>query len=111
MAHPAGGGGQAAGRNMRKFRFLRQSFHPPHEKLKQELFAFPTPRSMASPTSPASALAFDPELRVMACCTRSGAVKIYGAPWCGVHTPAPRHGHHHPDAPPARPGPPPDPAG
>lgn len=52
MAHPAGGGGQAAGRNMRKFRFLRQSFHPPHEKLKQELFAFPKTEEHGFPNQP-----------------------------------------------------------
>lgn len=47
------------------------------------------------------------QLRIMAISTRSGAVQIYGGP----HVQAPRHGHCHPGALVARPGPPPGPAG
>ena len=45
-------GGQAAGRKMRKFRLLRQGFNPPHEKLKQELFAFPKTEEHGFPNQP-----------------------------------------------------------
>nr|XP_044986903.1 lethal(2) giant larvae protein homolog 1 isoform X2 [Jaculus jaculus] len=64
---------------MMKFRFRRQGADPQREKLKQELFAFNKTVEHGFPNQP-SALAFDPELRIMAIGTRSGAVKIYGAP-------------------------------
>ncbi|XP_057570279.1 lethal(2) giant larvae protein homolog 1 isoform X2 [Hippopotamus amphibius kiboko] len=72
---------------MMKFRFRRQGADPQREKLKQELFAFHKTVEHGFPNQP-SALAFDPELRVMAIGTRSGAVKIYGAPgveFTGLH--------------------------
>ncbi|KAM4844097.1 lethal(2) giant larvae protein homolog 1 isoform 4-T4 [Thomomys bottae] len=72
---------------MMKFRFRRQGADPQREKLKQELFAFSKTVEHGFPNQP-SALAFDPELRIMAIGTRSGAVKIYGAPgveFTGLH--------------------------
>lgn len=72
---------------MMKFRFRRQGADPQREKLKQELFAFNKTVEHGFPNQP-SALAFDPELRIMAIGTRSGAVKIYGAPgveFTGLH--------------------------
>ncbi|XP_047615275.1 lethal(2) giant larvae protein homolog 1 isoform X4 [Phacochoerus africanus] len=72
---------------MMKFRFRRQGADPQREKLKQELFAFHKTVEHGFPNQP-SALAFDPELRIMAIGTRSGAVKIYGAPgveFTGLH--------------------------
>ncbi|XP_037665115.1 lethal(2) giant larvae protein homolog 1 isoform X2 [Choloepus didactylus] len=72
---------------MMKFRFRRQGADPQREKLKQELFAFNKTVEHGFPNQP-SALAFDPELRVMAIGTRNGAVKIYGAPgveFTGLH--------------------------
>lgn len=70
-----------------KFRFRRQGADPQREKLKQELFAFNKTVEHGFPNQP-SALAFDPELRIMAIGTRTGAVKIYGAPgveFTGLH--------------------------
>ncbi|GAB5580593.1 lethal(2) giant larvae protein homolog 1 isoform X1 [Prionailurus iriomotensis] len=61
---------------MMKFRFRRQGADPQREKLKQELFAFNKTVEHGFPNQP-SALAFDPELRIMAIGTRSGAVKMY----------------------------------
>ncbi|KAM9695203.1 lethal(2) giant larvae protein homolog 1 [Trichechus inunguis] len=72
---------------MMKFRFRRQGADPQREKLKQELFAFHKTVEHGFPNQP-SALAFDPELRIMAIGTRSGAVRIYGAPgveFTGLH--------------------------
>ncbi|XP_069399070.1 lethal(2) giant larvae protein homolog 1 isoform X5 [Ovis canadensis] len=72
---------------MMKFRFRRQGADPQREKLKQELFAFHKTVEHGFPNQP-SALAFDPELHIMAIGTRSGAVKIYGAPgveFTGLH--------------------------
>ncbi|KAM5263912.1 lethal(2) giant larvae protein homolog 1 isoform 4-T4 [Ctenodactylus gundi] len=72
---------------MMKFRFRRQGTDPQREKLKQELFAFHKTVEHGFPNQP-SALAFDPELCIMAIGTRSGAVKIYGAPgveFTGLH--------------------------
>ncbi|XP_055263428.1 lethal(2) giant larvae protein homolog 1 isoform X3 [Moschus berezovskii] len=72
---------------MMKFRFRRQGADPQREKLKQELFAFHKTVEHGFPNQP-SALAFDPELRIMAIGTRSGAIKIYGAPgveFTGLH--------------------------
>ncbi|XP_077019528.1 lethal(2) giant larvae protein homolog 1 isoform X2 [Tamandua tetradactyla] len=72
---------------MMKFRFRRQVADPQREKLKQELFAFNKTVEHGFPNQP-SALAFDPELRIMAIGTRNGAVKIYGAPgveFTGLH--------------------------
>uniref|UniRef100_A0A7N9C858 LLGL scribble cell polarity complex component 2 n=2 Tax=Macaca fascicularis TaxID=9541 RepID=A0A7N9C858_MACFA len=86
-AAAAAGAAPAAGRKMMKFRFRRQGADPQREKLKQELFAFNKTVEHGFPNQP-SALAFDPELRIMAIGTRSGAVKIYGAPgveFTGLH--------------------------
>ncbi|XP_006875593.1 PREDICTED: lethal(2) giant larvae protein homolog 1 [Chrysochloris asiatica] len=72
---------------MMKFRFRRQGADPQREKLKQELFAFHKTVEHGFPNQP-SALAFDPKLCIMAIGTRSGAIKIYGAPgveFTGLH--------------------------
>ncbi|CAL1538236.1 unnamed protein product [Lymnaea stagnalis] len=49
------------------------------ERLKKELFKFQKCVEHGFPTKP-SALAFDPKLQLLAIGTKSGAVKIYGAP-------------------------------
>ncbi|MFT7812088.1 lethal(2) giant larvae protein homolog 1 isoform X1 [Arapaima gigas] len=64
---------------MMKFRFRRQGNDPQREKIKQDLFAFNKTVEHGFPNQP-SALAYDPKLRLMAIGTKSGAVKIYGAP-------------------------------
>nr|XP_033770016.1 lethal(2) giant larvae protein homolog 1 isoform X1 [Geotrypetes seraphini] len=72
---------------MMKFRFRRQGNDPQREKVKQELFAFNKTVEHGFPNQPSS-LAFDPKLRIMAIGTKSGAVKIYGAPgveFTGLH--------------------------
>ncbi|XP_054992636.1 lethal(2) giant larvae protein homolog 1 isoform X1 [Sorex araneus] len=72
---------------MMKFRFRRQGADPQREKLKQDLFAFNKTVEHGFPNQP-SALAFDSELRIMAIGTKSGAIKIYGAPgveFAGLH--------------------------
>uniref|UniRef100_A0A3B3DY64 LLGL scribble cell polarity complex component 1 n=1 Tax=Oryzias melastigma TaxID=30732 RepID=A0A3B3DY64_ORYME len=72
---------------MMKFRFRRQTTDPQREKIKQELFAFRKTVEHGFPHQP-SALAFDPKLQLMAIGTKSGAIKIYGAPgveFTGLH--------------------------
>uniref|UniRef100_A0A3Q2NXB7 LLGL scribble cell polarity complex component 1 n=1 Tax=Fundulus heteroclitus TaxID=8078 RepID=A0A3Q2NXB7_FUNHE len=72
---------------MMKFRFRRQGTDPQREKIKQELFAFNKTVEHGFPHQP-SALAFDPRLQLMAIGTKSGAIKIYGAPgveFTGLH--------------------------
>ncbi|XP_036406531.1 lethal(2) giant larvae protein homolog 1-like [Megalops cyprinoides] len=72
---------------MMKFRFRRQGNDPQREKLKQDLFAFNKTVEHGFPNQP-SALAYDPKLRLMAIGTKSGAVKVYGAPgveFTGLH--------------------------
>ncbi|XP_061088611.1 lethal(2) giant larvae protein homolog 1 isoform X2 [Conger conger] len=72
---------------MMKFRFRRQGNDPQREKLKQDLFAFNKTVEHGFPNQP-SAFAYDPKLRLMAIGTKSGAVKIYGAPgveFTGLH--------------------------
>ncbi|XP_033907510.1 lethal(2) giant larvae protein homolog 1-like [Acipenser ruthenus] len=72
---------------MMKFRFRRQGNDPQREKIKQDLFAFNKTVEHGFPNQP-SALAYDPKLRLMAIGTKSGAVKIYGAPgveFTGLH--------------------------
>uniref|UniRef100_A0A8C5A9P1 LLGL scribble cell polarity complex component 1 n=1 Tax=Gadus morhua TaxID=8049 RepID=A0A8C5A9P1_GADMO len=72
---------------MMKFRFRRQGNDPQREKIKQELFAFNKTVEHGFPHQPSS-LAFDPRLQIMAIGTKSGAVKIYGAPgveFTGLH--------------------------
>uniref|UniRef100_A0AAQ5XV28 LLGL scribble cell polarity complex component 1 n=1 Tax=Amphiprion ocellaris TaxID=80972 RepID=A0AAQ5XV28_AMPOC len=75
------------GSKMMKFRFRRQGTDPQREKIKQELFAFNKTVEHGFPHQP-SALAFDPKLQLMAIGTKSGAIKIYGAPgveFTGLH--------------------------
>uniref|UniRef100_A0A672Z105 LLGL scribble cell polarity complex component 1 n=1 Tax=Sphaeramia orbicularis TaxID=375764 RepID=A0A672Z105_9TELE len=70
-----------------KFRFRRQGTDPQREKIKQELFAFNKTVEHGFPHQP-SALAFDPKLHLMAIGTKSGAIKVYGAPgveFTGLH--------------------------
>ncbi|XP_061455140.1 lethal(2) giant larvae protein homolog 1 isoform X1 [Rhineura floridana] len=77
----------AAPGKMMKFRFRRQGHDPQREKIKQDLFAFNKTVEHGFPNQPSS-LAFDPKLRIMAIGTKSGAVKIYGAPgveFTGLH--------------------------
>ncbi|XP_044517692.1 lethal(2) giant larvae protein homolog 1 [Gracilinanus agilis] len=72
---------------MMKFRFRRQGNDPQREKIKQDLFAFNKTVEHGFPNQPSS-LAYDPKLRIMAIGTKSGAVKIYGAPgveFTGLH--------------------------
>ncbi|XP_042197041.1 lethal(2) giant larvae protein homolog 1 isoform X2 [Callorhinchus milii] len=73
---------------MMKFRFRRhQGPDPQREKLKQDLFSFSKTVEHGFPSQPSS-LAFDPRLRLLAIGTKSGAVKIYGAPgveFTGLH--------------------------
>uniref|UniRef100_A0A3P8WQI3 LLGL scribble cell polarity complex component 1 n=1 Tax=Cynoglossus semilaevis TaxID=244447 RepID=A0A3P8WQI3_CYNSE len=64
---------------MMKFRFRRQGTDPQREKIKQELFAFNKTVEHGFPHQPSS-LAFDPKLQIMAIGTKSGAIKVYGAP-------------------------------
>uniref|UniRef100_A0A8C1XH34 LLGL scribble cell polarity complex component 1 n=1 Tax=Cyprinus carpio TaxID=7962 RepID=A0A8C1XH34_CYPCA len=64
---------------MMKFRFRRQGNDPHREKIKQDLFAFNKTVEHGFPNQP-SALAYDPKLQLMAIGTKSGAIKIYGAP-------------------------------
>uniref|UniRef100_A0A8C9RIE4 LLGL scribble cell polarity complex component 1 n=1 Tax=Scleropages formosus TaxID=113540 RepID=A0A8C9RIE4_SCLFO len=64
---------------MMKFRFRRQGNDPQRERIKQDLFAFNKTVQHGFPNQP-SALAYDPKLRLMAIGTKSGAVKVYGAP-------------------------------
>uniref|UniRef100_A0A8C7N8C5 LLGL scribble cell polarity complex component 1 n=1 Tax=Oncorhynchus kisutch TaxID=8019 RepID=A0A8C7N8C5_ONCKI len=70
-----------------KFRFRRQGNDPQREKIKQELFAFNKTVEHGFPHQPC-ALAFDPQLQLMAVGTKSGAMKIYGSPgveFTGLH--------------------------
>ncbi|XP_026877989.2 lethal(2) giant larvae protein homolog 1 isoform X2 [Electrophorus electricus] len=72
---------------MMKFRFRRQGNDPQREKIKQDLFAFNKTVEHGFPSQP-SALAYDPKLQVMAIGTKSGAIKVYGAPgveFTGLH--------------------------
>uniref|UniRef100_A0A8K9X243 LLGL scribble cell polarity complex component 1 n=1 Tax=Oncorhynchus mykiss TaxID=8022 RepID=A0A8K9X243_ONCMY len=72
---------------MMKFRFRRQGNDPQREKIKQELFAFNKTVEHGFPHQPC-ALAFDPQLQLMAIGTKSGAIKIYGSPgveFTGLH--------------------------
>uniref|UniRef100_A0A672RS07 LLGL scribble cell polarity complex component 1 n=1 Tax=Sinocyclocheilus grahami TaxID=75366 RepID=A0A672RS07_SINGR len=62
-----------------KFRFRRQGNDPHREKIKQDLFAFSKTVEHGFPNQP-SALAYDPKRQLLAIGTKSGAMKIYGAP-------------------------------
>ncbi|KAK7501290.1 hypothetical protein BaRGS_00007415 [Batillaria attramentaria] len=64
------------------FKFFKK--HPPkegeeREKLKKELFNFQKCADLGFPSKP-SALAYDPKLRLLAVGTKSGAIRVYGAP-------------------------------
>lgn len=68
------------GKNM--FKFFKK--HPPkegeeREKLKKDLFNFQKCADLGFPSKP-SALAYDPKLRLLAVGTKSGAIRVYGAP-------------------------------
>lgn len=72
------------------FKFLRR--HPPkesegRESQKKELFGFRRLIEHGFPNKP-SALAFDPKLKLLAIGTKSGALRVFGAPgveWTGQH--------------------------
>ncbi|XP_053393293.1 lethal(2) giant larvae protein homolog 1-like isoform X2 [Mercenaria mercenaria] len=72
------------------FKFLRR--HPPketegRESQKKELFGFRRLIEHGFPSKP-SALAFDPKLKLLAIGTKSGALRVFGAPgaeWTGQH--------------------------
>ncbi|XP_014387259.1 PREDICTED: lethal(2) giant larvae protein homolog 2 isoform X7 [Myotis brandtii] len=68
-------------------RFLRSGHDPARERLKRDLFQFNKTVEHGFPHQP-SALGYSPSLRILAIGTRSGAVKLYGAPgveFMGLH--------------------------
>ncbi|XP_036268408.1 LLGL scribble cell polarity complex component 2 isoform X11 [Pipistrellus kuhlii] len=68
-------------------RFLRSGHDPARERLKRDLFQFNKTVEHGFPHQP-SALGYSPALRILAIGTRSGAVKLYGAPgveFMGLH--------------------------
>uniref|UniRef100_A0A8B9J2A9 LLGL scribble cell polarity complex component 2 n=1 Tax=Amazona collaria TaxID=241587 RepID=A0A8B9J2A9_9PSIT len=68
-------------------RFLRPGHDPVRERLKRDLFQFNKTVEHGFPHQP-SALGYSPCLRLMAIGTRSGAIKLYGAPgveFMGLH--------------------------
>ncbi|XP_035198196.1 LLGL scribble cell polarity complex component 2 isoform X2 [Oxyura jamaicensis] len=68
-------------------RFLRPGHDPVRERLKRDLFQFNKTVEHGFPHQP-SALGYSPFLHLMAIGTRSGAVKLYGAPgveFMGLH--------------------------
>ncbi|XP_044528812.1 LLGL scribble cell polarity complex component 2 [Gracilinanus agilis] len=68
-------------------RFLRSGHDQARERLKQDLFKFNKTVEHGFPHQP-SALGYSPYLRIMAIGTRSGAIKLYGAPgveFMGLH--------------------------
>ncbi|XP_047613234.1 LLGL scribble cell polarity complex component 2 isoform X5 [Phacochoerus africanus] len=68
-------------------RFLRPGHDPARERLKRDLFQFNKTVEHGFPHQP-SALGYSPSLRILAIGTRSGAVKLYGAPgveFMGLH--------------------------
>lgn len=68
-------------------RFLRSGHDPAREILKRDLFQFNKTVEHGFPHQP-SALGYSPALRLLAIGTRSGAVKLYGAPgveFMGLH--------------------------
>ncbi|XP_023067578.1 LLGL scribble cell polarity complex component 2 isoform X2 [Piliocolobus tephrosceles] len=68
-------------------RFLRPGHDPVRERLKRDLFQFNKTVEHGFPHQP-SALGYSPSLRVLAIGTRSGAIKLYGAPgveFMGLH--------------------------
>uniref|UniRef100_A0A8C5KG69 LLGL scribble cell polarity complex component 2 n=1 Tax=Jaculus jaculus TaxID=51337 RepID=A0A8C5KG69_JACJA len=68
-------------------RFLRAGHDPMRERLKRDLFQFNKTVEHGFPHQP-SALGYSPSLRILAIGTRSGAVKLFGAPgveFMGLH--------------------------
>nr|XP_033817041.1 LLGL scribble cell polarity complex component 2 isoform X1 [Geotrypetes seraphini]XP_033817042.1 LLGL scribble cell polarity complex component 2 isoform X1 [Geotrypetes seraphini]XP_033817043.1 LLGL scribble cell polarity complex component 2 isoform X1 [Geotrypetes seraphini] len=68
-------------------RFLRPGHDPVRERLKRDLFQFNKTVEHGFPHQP-SALGYSPSLHLMAIGTRSGAIKLYGAPgveFMGLH--------------------------
>ncbi|XP_014111397.1 PREDICTED: lethal(2) giant larvae protein homolog 2 isoform X3 [Pseudopodoces humilis] len=68
-------------------RFLRPGHDPVRERLKRDLFQFNKTVEHGFPHQP-SALGYSPFFRLMAIGTRSGAIKLYGAPgveFMGLH--------------------------
>ncbi|XP_047920160.2 LLGL scribble cell polarity complex component 2 isoform X4 [Anser cygnoides] len=68
-------------------RFLRPGHDPVRERLKRDLFQFNKTVEHGFPHQP-SALGYSPFLHLMAIGTRSGAIKLYGAPgveFMGLH--------------------------
>ncbi|XP_073742068.1 LLGL scribble cell polarity complex component 2 isoform X3 [Callorhinus ursinus] len=68
-------------------RFLRSGHDPARERLKRDLFQFNKTVEHGFPHQP-SALGYSLSLRILAIGTRSGAVKLYGAPgveFMGLH--------------------------
>ncbi|XP_029068104.1 lethal(2) giant larvae protein homolog 2 isoform X1 [Monodon monoceros] len=68
-------------------RFLRPGHDPARERLKRDLFQFNKTVEHGFPHQP-SALGYSPSLRILAIGTRSGAIKLYGAPgveFMGLH--------------------------
>ncbi|XP_024069903.1 lethal(2) giant larvae protein homolog 2 [Terrapene carolina triunguis] len=68
-------------------RFLRHGHDPVRERLKRDLFQFNKTVEHGFPHQP-SALGYSPSLHLMAIGTRSGAIKLYGAPgveFMGLH--------------------------
>ncbi|XP_041491899.1 LLGL scribble cell polarity complex component 2 isoform X2 [Microtus oregoni] len=68
-------------------RFLRTGQDPARERLKRDLFQFNKTVEHGFPHQP-SALGYSPSLHILAIGTRSGAIKLYGAPgveFMGLH--------------------------
>uniref|UniRef100_A0A8C2N7W0 LLGL scribble cell polarity complex component 2 n=1 Tax=Cricetulus griseus TaxID=10029 RepID=A0A8C2N7W0_CRIGR len=68
-------------------RFLRTGHDPARERLKRDLFQFNKTVEHGFPHQP-SALGYSPSLHILAIGTRSGAIKLYGAPgveFMGLH--------------------------
>ncbi|CAO2646089.1 LLGL scribble cell polarity complex component 2 [Lemmus lemmus] len=68
-------------------RFLRTGHDPARERLKRDLFHFNKTVEHGFPHQP-SALGYSPSLHILAIGTRSGAIKLYGAPgveFMGLH--------------------------
>uniref|UniRef100_A0A4W4EIE0 LLGL scribble cell polarity complex component 2 n=1 Tax=Electrophorus electricus TaxID=8005 RepID=A0A4W4EIE0_ELEEL len=78
---------EALGRPGRMKRFRRHGHDSQRDRLKQELFQFNKTVEHGFPHQP-SALGFSPSLELLAIGTRSGAIKLYGAPgveFMGLH--------------------------
>ncbi|XP_037056589.1 LLGL scribble cell polarity complex component 2 isoform X5 [Peromyscus leucopus] len=85
LGHPAGLWWGCKLDKMR--RFLRTGHDPARERLKRDLFQFNKTVEHGFPHQP-SALGYSPSLHILAIGTRSGAIKLYGAPgveFMGLH--------------------------